>query len=907
MRSDLALMSLNRGVVSPLGLGRQDVKRLALAAQKQTNWMPRVLGAMALRVGWGFLGGTRNDQASRMLKFIFASDDTALLEMTDSIMRVWIDDALLQRPAVSTAITNGLFAGNITGWTGMDEAGATSAWAAGDVMSLVGSGTAFAIREQQVSPSVADRGIEHGVRVVIERGPVLIRIGSTSGDDDYVSETTLGTGTHSLSITPTGDFFIRFFSRLVRTTLVKSCTIEAAGVVTLPTPWTVDDLGNLRPDQSGDVVYVACEGAQQRMIQRRGTRPHARSWSVVPYAPDDGPFQLQNVSPTTITATGLTGDVSLIASTALFKAGHVGALFSLTSEGQAVTATGAANGVTTASIRVTGVDSERVFSIDITGDATGSTVNLQRSTDDATWSNVSGAGATFTANASTTFDDSLDNQIIFYRLILTTRVAPDTVTMTLRIGSGSIRGIVRVTQVTNSLNASGQVLVDLGSTDATEVWQEGQWSDVMGWPTAVKIHEGRMWWCGLNGVWGSISDAYDSFDETVIGSAGPINRTIGSGPVDTINWLLSLKGLMLGAQGTEYMVRASSLDEPLTPTNFNVKSSSTQGSGPVDSVKVDQSGYFVDQSSIKVFSLGFDLEAYDYSARDMMALYPDLGSPGIVRMDCQRRPDTRLHCVRSDGTAIVCVVDRAEDQLAWIPVETSGFIEDVVVLPAQSGQTDDQVYYVVRRTIGGASVRYLEKWAQESDCQGGTLNCLADSYVTYSGTATTVITGLSHLEGREVVVWADGADVGTNDSARPWTQTYTVSGAQITLPVAASTVVVGLGYTAQFKSAKLGLQVQGADPQSRRKKGDAIGLLLVNTHRKGVKFGPTLDDTGSLCMDDMPQMEQGTEVTEEIHDDYDEDLIEFPGTWTPDLRVCLQAQAPRPATVLAIAFGVQQT
>ena len=38
---------------------------------------------------------------------------------------------------------------------------------------------------------------------------------------------------------------------------------------------------------------------------------------------------------------------------------------------------------------------------------------------------------------------------------------------------------------------------------------------------------------GQNGVEGSLSDAFDSFDETFAGDAGTIDRTVGSGPVDT--------------------------------------------------------------------------------------------------------------------------------------------------------------------------------------------------------------------------------------------------------------------------------------------------------------------------------------------------------------------------------------
>jgi hypothetical protein len=72
------------------------------------------------------------------------------VELTNSAMRVWINDVLLTRPAVTTAITNGTFAGSLAGWTSLDEAGATSSWAAGNLMQLTGNGSARAIREQQV-------------------------------------------------------------------------------------------------------------------------------------------------------------------------------------------------------------------------------------------------------------------------------------------------------------------------------------------------------------------------------------------------------------------------------------------------------------------------------------------------------------------------------------------------------------------------------------------------------------------------------------------------------------------------------------------------------------------------------------------------------------------------------------
>jgi hypothetical protein len=118
--------------------------------------------------------------------------------------------------------------------------------------------------------------------------------------------------------------------------------------------------------------------------------------------------------------------------------------------------------------------------------------------------------------------------------------------------------------------------------------------------------------------------------------------------------------------------------------------------------------------------------------------------------------------------------------------------------------------------------------------------------------------------------------------------------------------VVGLPYTAQFKSSKLGFMLQGDSALNRHKKINKLGAVLANTHRKGLKFGPSLDDTGSNRMDDLPAVENGTAVTTETPENYDEDSFEFPGTWTTDARVCLQAQAPRPATVVAITIDMTQ-
>ncbi len=971
----LPLIAFNRGVVSPKGLARQDIKRIAMSAETQTNWMPRVLGSMSLRPGLGYLGATKSNAVAKYLEFIFSTSDKALVELTNNVMRVWVDDALVTRTSVSTAVTNGSFsqysdtvtisnaspgvvtyagadnwanndpvvfqttgalptgltagttyyvknlnagantfevsataggasintssAGSgthtayayyyISGWTKNDQSGAVSQWAGGPYLELIGNGTNYAIRDQQVTVGGADLNKEHALRIVIQRGPVTLKIGSTSGGAEYMQATLLP-GYHSLAFTPTGNFYIRFMSNTQHDTLVSSCTIESAGAMEITTPWASSNLDDIRFDQSADVLFVACDGLQQRRIERRSTT----SWSVVLFQSDNGPMKILNTSSTTMAASVLNGNGTLTASEPFFHSSHVGALFALTSTGQTVEKTvGAANDVTD-SIRVTGTGDNRAFSIVLSAlSATGDTVVLQQSFDNAAWTNVT--GKSWTADTTESYNDTLTNQTVYYRLKCTVYAAGNPV-IQLRYGSGSIRGFCRVTGYTSTTVVTMEVLDSFGSTSATTDWEEGQWSDYRGWPTAVALYEGRLWWAGRDAVNGSASDAYTDFDATASGDAAAISRTIGGAQVDTINWVLPLQRLILGGEGAEYSVRSSSLDEPLTPSNFNPKRASTQGSAGVRAVPVDSQGVFVQRGGTRVYAMAADVSTsgvmIDYKASSLVQVCPEIGQPGITRVAVQRQPDTRIHCVRSDGTVAVLIFDANENVTCWVEVETDGDVEDVAILPGDDGDEEDHVYYCVKRTINSGTVRYLEKWAFESDCVGGTLNKQMDAFVSYSGVSTTTVTA-THLANAQVAIWSGGADI---DTTRGGGVLTTLNGSGQATIAATTNYVVGLPYTGQFKSGKLlDLQTPEGTPLAQAKAIRKIGILLADAHAFGLRWGKDFDN-----LNDMPSIVNGTAVSQShIYTEFDENRIVFPGSWDVDHRFCLEAASPRPATVLA--------
>ena len=135
-RVNTLLQKFNRGQVSPLAMARVDLDSAPFVCEEMTNWMPRVLGSMMMRPGTEYIGGTNLSNKAKHIPFVFSLSDTAIIELTDNIMRVRVDEDIITRPSVSTTITNGTFTSDITSWNDDSAAGCTAAWATGGYASL---------------------------------------------------------------------------------------------------------------------------------------------------------------------------------------------------------------------------------------------------------------------------------------------------------------------------------------------------------------------------------------------------------------------------------------------------------------------------------------------------------------------------------------------------------------------------------------------------------------------------------------------------------------------------------------------------------------------------------------------------------------------------------------------------
>lgn len=925
-KDDRQILAFNRGVLSSIGLARIDLERYGFAASVQKNFMPRVLGSMMLRPGMKFIGRMNEDlNLVRQMPFIFEEDDTALIEVdTGGTMLVRIDDVVLTRPTVATVINNPSFIGTDDtvppSWTVDDDANCDS-FIKDNSLYLRGSGEGRARTYQTLSVAGGDLNVEHGIRITVSIGAVRLRVGTTVQGDD-LGETLLEKGTHQLAFTPVlGDITIELSNDEDYNVVVSECDIYTGDVI-LTTPWSTEDqVRSLRWDQSADRMYVAADGVPQKVIERRFD---GRSWSLVDFTTRDGPFRTQNTSSITLTPSAIQGGynpgppvgsvqeyVTLTASQPLFKTAHQGgvfgpgALFRIASQGQNVTDNQAsATDVFTNPIRVAGSEDARQFGIIIEGTGTW-LVRLQFSfSADGPWNEQ---GLTWSSAVSTTYKDGQDGQIIYYRLAaFGADWSVGSVTMTLNYTGGSITGIARVTQRVSDLVARVEVLRPFGAITASADWWEGSWSGERGYPTSVALHEGRLAWAGEDRIWLSVSDDFESYDDEVEGDSGPINRSIATGAIRVINWLLSMARLIMGTTENSANVagqridgnnplaaRSTNFDEPLTPFNFNIKTTSSRG-------------VYVDRTKQRLYELVYDIDIQDFKPVDLSIFAPDYNRSGILQVAVQMKPDLRIHCVRADGTVGVLVYDRAENVMAWVEVELGGVgnwaVEDVAVLP---GTVEDQVYYTVKAFNGvDGEERYLLKWSLEEEAVGGLNNYMADAWIQYDGLPISTMTGIDHLAGLTVCVWADGVYAGTGTVTQFGTpgqldlSNLTLNGSPNDAS-GSSNVIVGLQYTAQFQSTKLAtLQSIGL---LEHKKVDQIGFLAENLHYQGLQYGPAFDQ-----LYDLPLVEDG-QITpaNTIWDSYHEDSFPFGGEWDSDSRVCLQAEAPKPCTLLAAIVNYQ--
>jgi hypothetical protein len=459
-------------------------------------------------------------------------------------------------------------------------------------------------------------------------------------------------------------------------------------------------------------------------------------------------------------------------------------------------------------------------------------------------------------------------------------------------------GFVKITGFTSATVVNITVKSNLDNTNATSGFKLGAFSGTTGHPSCVTFFEQRLIFAGTTAepqtLYFSKSGDYENMTAGTNADDAMI-YTIASNQVNAIKFLKAQRTLIVGTVGGEFTASADGTDASITPTNIAIKRQSSFGSANVDALVAGNATLFLQRAKRKIRELSYNFDVDGYVAPDLTILNDTVTKSGINQMEYQQSPDSILWCVRDDGVFAGLTYLRSEEVVAWHRHKLGGtfgtgssatgygVVESVASIAGEINE--DELWVIVKRTINGNTKRYVECFSNfDFDETDPTDFKFVDSHLTYSGSATTTLSGLSHLEGQTVSVLADG-------STHP---DRVVSSGAITLNRSATKAVVGLAYNSILQTMRIEGGAAEGTSQGKTKRISKVVLRLFET--VGVKVGPALNNLEAIPFR-TTSSPMGSPVSTFLAGDKE---IEFNDDFNSDGFIFVKQDQPLPCSLLAI-------
>lgn len=422
-------------------------------------------------------------------------------------------------------------------------------------------------------------------------------------------------------------------------------------------------------------------------------------------------------------------------------------------------------------------------------------------------------------------------------------------------------------------------------TEDTPIEHKNPFDGSGNYPSQVFFHQQRLgfaatanrpitFWLSRTGDFESMASSVPPKDDDAI------EVTLAATQANRIVWLQpDRNALAFGTEGSEWTLQSSE-GVVLTPSTVSFQLQTTNGGeGTVSALSVGGGVLYVQRGSGAVREFAYNYSADKYLGQDLTILARHIiKDRDITAWAYQQEPYSTLWCVLSDGTFAGLTYMKEQDVIGWHRHTTDGSILDVAVIP---GTPDDQVWFLVRRA-GGVFVERLESFFDSDNLDDA---FFLDSALHYSGEAADTFSGLGHLSGRTVQVFADG---GTIDG-------LTVSaGGELKLKSPAKSVHIGLPYTSRVIPNLPEVQTQQGWTLMHNRK---ISAVRVRTYRSmsflaGIagNLSPIVDRHirgGAFSV--RPFFSDGTDLN-----------METCGGWSSESPLVFEVSSATPLTILAI-------
>jgi len=373
----------------------------------------------------------------------------------------------------------------------------------------------------------------------------------------------------------------------------------------------------------------------------------------------------------------------------------------------------------------------------------------------------------------------------------------------------SVKAIVEVPFFSTDALANGDWVLETDYVDA--------WSGTYGYPRSCVFHEGRLYFGGSKtlptGVWASrVNDFFDFNPGEGLDDDG-IFFTIDTDQMNAINGIVSGRDLQLFTKGGEFYLPQSDLN-PITPSNIVVRPSTRRGSKDGIRPVIAESGtLFIQRSGKSLREFNFSDVELSYISNNISLLSSHLlkapSDMALRRATSTDEGDLLLIVNGTDGNLTTYSILKGQQVVAPSSQTTDGDFINV-------GVDVDTTYFVIKRSINGSTVYYVEKWNDDFTL---------DSAVQYSTVAgnlpgSTSISGLTHLEAKSVKVINNGRTLADE----------TVSSGAITSDETPATYIeVGLDYTPTITTMPVETQLPSGTIIGMKKRILEATLILYLT------------------------------------------------------------------------------
>lgn len=512
-------------------------------------------------------------------------------------------------------------------------------------------------------------------------------------------------------------------------------------------PYADTDLPKLRWQGITDTIFMACTGHRVRRLVRNG---HA-AWNLDDYVPEKPALQPQNVTETTIQATTTTGSGTLTASAALFDPGHVGSIWRLDESAIDLIPLWKSNET------VASGDKRRWQ---------GRVYQVTGGTDTGPNPPIHEDGEVLSGQGNTSW-------------------------LFLHHGYG----YARIDSVASATSAGytviGTPLPDSTVNAPTKRWFEAAWSSApdRGFPDRIAYIDQRLIFGRGDLVWMTRpGDLYDFEIDQAEGSALVVRLSPPDGELPDIEWISASGIIVVGASGSEWILRGPSPYDALTIGNLRPIADKQEGSAPHRPARVDGGIMFIGNTRRDLFFIEFDRLAESLAPKLVTEFSRRILRGQANELAWQRAPHRLVWVAGQDGKLVTLTFRPGQEVIGWCRQPMPGaFVENISVIPGQEAG-DDELWLITRRTINGQSRRYVEQLkpffeALDEDAPTAEGSWFVDCGLPFDSPApVSEISDLWHLEGETVSIFADGA-------AQPEQR---VEGGKITLPTPARSGCIGL-------------------------------------------------------------------------------------------------------------------